>query len=112
MFNYGERRGVNMKMNASVKRYLRLAVVLACIFCIAVISLFSGIGGLHECSDEFCVVCSVITLNEQIIRGLLTALCLICCALIICSRTEFLRISEIFRITAQTPVCLKVKLSD
>lgn len=99
-------------MKASVKKILLISAILACIFCITVISLFSGIGGLHECSDDFCVVCSVMTLNEQIIRGLLTALCLICLTLIIHNVTEFLRTSDNYRTVVQTPVCLKVKLSD
>lgn len=109
-------------MKASVRKILLFTAVLACVFCITVISLFSGIGGLHEwlsgadrhhvCNDEFCVVCSVMTLNEQIIRGLLMVFCLICFTLIIHNVTVFLRTSDNFRMEVQTPVCLKVKLSD
>lgn len=116
--------------NVKAKKLLVIIAVITCIFSITAISLFSGIGGLHECtaqsvcshgierdvcqecSEDFCFVCSMLTLSEQIINGLLAVAFLVCVALIINIVSKCLRAEEYCPVTAQTPVCLKVKLSN
>ena len=93
------------------KRMALYLLISVCLFVFVASALASGMDMGHECTGEDCLICMAISLREELFTNLLpVAAILALWALTVKTATEPARLCPIP--VTDTPVCLKVKLSN
>ena len=101
-------------MIAVKKRNRIIALVLAAIvfftfaFSVCVIATEAG----HDCHGENCPICEIIAICENNIKGLSLILVFVSLMVALALMRTFLRDTRAFLCQSQTPVSLKVKLTN
>jgi hypothetical protein len=101
-----------MLKNISVKKDLTLIITAVCLLCIVMSALAYGIGIGHDCAGESCSICFFISTRDDVFK----ALCIFAAVFFLPLTTLFLCGVHINNdspaFSTETPVRLKVKLSD
>lgn len=101
-----------MRENTRTGRRIFSGIILICIICLAIISLGSGFEGLHECTGENCLICLLCAVRESIMNGSGLVLCLFGSSLLASGILRGIGYTQSNSACLDTPVCLKVKLSN
>ena len=101
-----------MKNRKNAASLMLIALVAVCLFVFFASALASGHISEHTCTGDDCLVCLAISVRESSLRPLIHLACVI--TLVACLTVTMLAQvrSALFNYATETPVCLKVKLSD
>ena len=100
-----------MRKGIEIKKIILYLLVSVCLFVFVASALTSGIDMGHDCSGEDCLICIAISLREKLFTNLLpVAVILALWALTVKTATEPAKLCPLP--VTDTPVCLKVKLSN
>ena len=104
--------GKAVKNKALVVRAVVCALMLVGILSFVVSSFIPGVCADHDCAGERCIVCLCASVRENLSRIILVAAGVLCLLAPALTSARFTAEDDDFSIKEQTPVYLKVKLSN
>ncbi len=96
------------KRNRIIALLLAVIVLFVMAFSLAVVAAEAD----HECCGEDCPICEIIAICENNIKGLSLILVFVSLMVALALLGAFIRETRKFRYQSQTPVSLKVKLTN
>lgn len=100
-----------MRKGIETKRPALYFLVLVCLFVFVVSALASGLDMGHECTGEDCLICMAVSLREKLFTQLLLVAAILTLGVVSVKASAEAAKTTPLPVT-DTPVCLKVKLSD